>query len=63
MPTYRVYVLDDRDHIVRVYQLETCRDDFDAMTACNALARKHDHVQLWNGGKLVQTHKRTPSSS
>lgn len=50
---YRAYVLNEAGHIQRVYELRTCKDDADALTVLNGLARKHERLELWNGSQLV----------
>jgi hypothetical protein len=48
---YRLYLLDDRDHVIRGLDL-TCRDDLDAKLAAE-LFRPTNAVELWQGRRKV----------
>ena len=51
MSHYRLYVLDDHDHIIRGLDL-SCRDDLDAKSAAE-LYLAANAVELWQGPRLV----------
>ena len=51
MSHYRLYLLDDHDHITRGLDL-SCRDDLDAKSAAEMYRAAHA-VELWQGPRLV----------
>jgi hypothetical protein len=51
MGGYRLYLLDDRDHITSAMDLE-CEDDAEAIRL--AESSLHAPMELWRGARLVK---------
>ena len=60
MSHYRLYLLNEGDHIVRGLDL-SCRDDLDAKLAAE-LFRASSAVELWQGQRLVAQLGKHPAA-
>jgi len=53
MPTYRIYVLDQTNHI-RSYKVAECYSDSEAIAAAEELRKEHPWIEIWCGDRMVR---------
>jgi hypothetical protein len=53
MPSYRIYLLDDDDHISRPPDILECADEQEAIGKAAPQATSGKAVELWEGARLI----------
>ena len=56
MPTYRLYLLDQDNHITGVPKVLACDSDEDAVERAKQIVDGHD-VEVWQGSRLITVIK------